>query len=209
MTADDTARLKGRQSQALRNNSAVIAAARQVFVENPDAKMSDVAQRAGVGQASLYRRYRSKNELLNVVCTDGMNAVVKAAEEALEDDGDAWEVLAAFMAGFIQSGGPAQMNFAGKFNPDESLYVLAKRANRLTSKVVAKARAAGVLRADVTGADLALLAGQLSTIRSGDRDRDHGLQRRYLTLLLDGLRAPGRTTLPGGAPTFVEIENRW
>lgn len=202
-------RLKGRQSQALRNDSAVLAAARQVFVENPDAKMADVAQRAGVGQATLYRRYTSKNELLNVVCTDGMTAVVTAARQALADDGDPWAVFTSFMVGYIQSGGPAQLNFAGKFDPDESLYALAKRANRLTSKVVAKARAAGILRADVTAADLGLLAGQLSTIRSGDRCRDQELQRRYLTLLLDGLRAPGHTTLPGRAPGFAEIENRW
>lgn len=209
MIADKVVAAKGRQREARRNDHAVIAAAREVFVENPAAKMSDVADRAGVGQASLYRRYRTKSELLNVVCADGMNSTLEAAEDALGDDGNPWEVFATFMTRYIQSGGPAQLNLAGKFVPDRSLFALARRTHRLMQKVVDRAHASRVLRDDVTAADLVLLAAQLVSLRGSDSTRDRELQGRYLALILDGLKAPGGSALPGRAPRFSEIEGRW
>lgn len=180
-----------------------------MFLENPTAKMSDVALRAGVGQASLYRRYRTKDELLNVVCADGMRAIIEAAEAALDDDDAPWQVFTVFMARYVESGGPAQLALAGSFVPDESLFELARNAHRLMRTVVDRAQASGILRDDVTAADLALLAAQLGRQHSADPSRDRELRARYLALTLDGLRAPGRGGLPGPAPRFAEIEQRW
>ncbi len=209
MIADKTAIPRGRQHEARRNDQAVIAAAREVFVENPDAKMSDVAVRAGVGQASLYRRYRTKSELLNVVCADGMHSIAAAAESALDDSADPWEVFMAFMIRFVESGAGAQLMLAGSFVPDESLFALARHVHELTQQVVERAIAAGSLRSDVTGPDIALLAAQLCSLRSPDRRRDHEFRRRYLALILDGLRAPAHGRLPGRAPDYSELEERW
>lgn len=200
---------RGRHHEARRNDQAVITAAREVFLENPAAKMSDVALRAGVGQASLYRRYRTKDELLNVVCDDGLNAIIEAADAALDDSGEPWEVFCAFMVRYIDSGGPAQLTLAGKFVPDEGLYALARRAHQRMQAVIDRAHAAGCLRTDINAADVALIAAQLGGLSIADRPRDHELQRRYLALILDGLRAPARGELPGPGPSFAEIEERW
>ncbi|WP_431236241.1 TetR/AcrR family transcriptional regulator (plasmid) [Mycolicibacterium psychrotolerans] len=207
--ADKAAVRRGRYEQARRNDYAVIAAAREVFIENPEAKMADVAHRAGVGQASLYRRYRTKNELLNLVCADGLNAAAADAESALRASGDPWEVFGAFMVRFLQSGAGAQLILAGSFVPDESLIALGGRVSRLVQQVVDRAIAAGVLRSDITGSDLPLLAAQLGSMRSANKLRDRELQRRYLGVILDGLRAPAHSQLPGRAPDQEEIEKRW
>lgn len=209
MIADRGAAPRGRHHEARRNDEAVIAAAREVFLENPAAKMADVAARAGVGQASLYRRYRTKDELLNVVCADGLNAIVNAAQTALDDDGPAWDAFAGFMARYVESGGPAQLALAGQFVPDDSLFELARHAHRLMQSVVDRAHAAGALRDDVTAADLALLAASLGRQTHIDRARDRELQHRHLTLILDGLHGPARSALPGEAPRFAEIEQQW
>lgn len=62
--APESAPLRGRAAEARSNDDAVLAAAREVFAERGfDAPMSEIAQRAGVGVASIYRRYPSKERL--------------------------------------------------------------------------------------------------------------------------------------------------
>ena len=50
---------------------------------------------------------------------------------------------------------------------------------------------------------------QLRAVRLGDEKRTAELQRRYLALVLQGLRAPGAEPLPGPAPSWKEIQQRW
>src|SRR5919201_1744881 len=56
--------LSGRRDQAARNDRRILEAAREVFLADPDAPISAVAQHAGVGIGALYRRHASKDELL-------------------------------------------------------------------------------------------------------------------------------------------------
>ena len=63
----------GRQAEARRNDRAVLDAARDVFsAQGADAPVSAVAERAGVGVGTLYRRYGSKTELLQRMCVLAM-----------------------------------------------------------------------------------------------------------------------------------------
>src|SRR5690348_174390 len=78
----------GRRAQAARNDAAILAAAREVFVANPSAPIADVAKRAGVGISALYRRYPSKEALLHELCADGLRRYISAAEAASADVGD-------------------------------------------------------------------------------------------------------------------------
>ena len=209
VTAEKVPAPRGRYREALRNDDAVLNAAREVFVERPEAKMSDVAARAGLGQASLYRRYKSKGELLNAVSADGMQSIVAAAERALEGGADPWKAFAGFMEHHIESGAGAQLMLAGLFVPDEELFTLANHLHELTQQVVDRAIAAGAMRRDFTGADVPLLAAQLCSIRSQNPKRDQELRRRYLALALDGLRPQSSGHLPGAAPDFGELTERW
>ena len=67
--------LPGRRGQAARNDVVILDAARQVFLVDPKAPISHVAERAGVGISALYRRYPSKEFLLCRLCHDGLRTL--------------------------------------------------------------------------------------------------------------------------------------
>src|SRR5216683_12372 len=83
---------RGRQAEARRNDQAVLDAARLVFaVHGPDAAVSAVASAAGVGMGSLYRRYTSKEHLLQQLCLDSLAQQIAAAEAALAGGDAPWD----------------------------------------------------------------------------------------------------------------------
>src|SRR5687767_14430204 len=96
-------RLSGRQAEAARNDLLILEAARQVFTSDPEAPIAAVAERAGVGISALYRRYRSKEDLLRRLAADGLQRFIAVAEAALADDGDPWRVFANFMQGVVDA----------------------------------------------------------------------------------------------------------
>jgi Bacterial regulatory proteins, tetR family len=65
-----------------------------------------VAERAGVGQASLYRRYTSKHALVSRVCERGMTQTREAPLAALRVPGDPWDALAGFLRWYLESATP-------------------------------------------------------------------------------------------------------
>src|SRR5215467_14731408 len=91
------ATLSGRRAQAARNDRRILDAARAVFTADPGAPIAAVAERAGVGMSALYRRYPSKDELLQRLSLDTLGAYLAAADAALADAGDAWTAFAHFM----------------------------------------------------------------------------------------------------------------
>ena len=75
--------------------------------------------------------------------------------------------------------------------------------------MVERTKAAGDLRPDFDVNDLALIIEQIAAIRVGDEERTRQLRRRYATLMLEAMRAPGAAPLPGPAPTWEELSGRW
>ena len=201
----------GRRDEARRNDAAILDAARAVFVADPNAPVSAVAARAGVGISSLYRRYESKEELLRKLCSDGLQQYVDIAREAVEDeDGDAWDVFAAFMRRIVEADMHTLTNsLAGRFTPTKAEYRNAQIAEELDKRLVARAQAAGVLRADITADDLTYVFEQIAHVHGRTAKRTTQLRSRYLALHLDALRAPGRPPLPGPPPTSAEQQARW
>src|SRR5262249_28036317 len=121
--------LSGRRAQARRNDGRIREAARDVFTADPDAPMSTVAARAGVGISALYRRYASKEDLLREVARDGLRQYLDVAEVAAADEGDAWTAFATFMTRILDAEVHAiTINLAGTFTPDEDLMTMSLRA---------------------------------------------------------------------------------
>jgi len=201
-------RLRGRQAEARDNDRRILDAALAAFCENPSAPISAVADRAGVGQASLYRRFASKEALLERVCSDGMGRILAAAELALAEQ-DPHDGLVGFLRWYLDSGTLRLAGLLGSFEPGAHLFVLAHEANEAMQALVEGAQAAGAIRADVTGADLTLLLAQLATLDRPDRDRTAALRRRYLTLVIQGLTRRDAPALPGPAPDGPELEAPW
>ncbi|MGI5271438.1 TetR/AcrR family transcriptional regulator [Nonomuraea sp. CA-218870] len=206
-----TAPMSGRKAQAARNDELILAAARAVFTADPAAPISAVAERAGVGISALYRRYPSKEALLRKLCGDGLKLYIEVARRAVDDEGDPWEAFAAYLRGIVDADTSSlTIRLAGTFEPTEELFRDSALASELAVRAHRRAVEAGVLRPDVTPADLALVFEQLASIKLGDAARTAELRHRYLTLVMDGLRVPpARTPLPGPAPDDGELERRW
>jgi AcrR family transcriptional regulator len=200
----------GRGAEAARNDAAILAAAREVFVANPDAPVSDVVERAGVGISSLYRRYESKEALLRKLCLDGLQLYNDIARAAVEEHGDPWETFETFMARIIEADVHAlTLSLAGRFRPTEELRRAGRLADTLNEQIVTRAQTAGVLREDIRPDDLTYVFEQVASLHGPTAERTAQLRARYLTLQLDALRAPARTPLPGPPPTPEEQHARW
>jgi AcrR family transcriptional regulator len=197
---------KGRQAEARHNDQAVLDAARLVFaVHGPDAAVSAVAARAGVGIGGLYRRYASKDELLQRLCRDSMAQQIAAAEAALAGDEESWDALAGFIRACVSFRAGALSVIAGTIPVTEEMIADAQRAHELLELLVTRARQAGALRPDVESVDL----NQLIELFSRRRPDDEGGYQRLLVIALDGLRAPGTEPLPGAAVTWELYARRW
>jgi AcrR family transcriptional regulator len=202
--------LNGRRAEAARNNRTILDAARAVFTDDPGAPIAAVAARAGVGIGALYRRYASKDVLLQHLALDGLNRYIAAVEAALIDEGELWAAFARFMRVALDAGtGSLTLRFAGNFTSTEELQQASIRGYTATQHLLDRAQAAGIIRADLTVTDLALLFEQFQAIRVGDHERTMQLRHRALTLSLDALRCPDPSPLPGPAPRWEELQQRY
>ena len=205
-----TVRLSGRRAQAAQNDQRILEAAHQVFVADPAAPIGAVADLAGVGMSALYRRYRSKEELLARLAGDGLRRYITEAEAALSDDGDPWAAFVGFMGRIVDADTNALvLRLAGTFTATQDLYDDAKRAQKLNRRLLERTKAAGAVRADLDANDLSFVFEQVASVRLGDPDRTRQLRHRYLGLLLDGLHTPSPEPLAGPPPTWQEVSGRW
>jgi AcrR family transcriptional regulator len=205
---------RGRQAEARRNDRAVLDAARVVFaVHGPDAPVSAVAAEAGVGMGSLYRRYASKEELLQSLCQASMEQQIAAAGAALAGSDGPWDALAGFIRACVSFRAGVFSSVAGTIPVTAEMSATARHAHELLERLVVQASRAGSLRQDVSSVDIY----QLIELFSRRRPDDEGAYQRLLAIALDGLRAPGRepsglmetTLLPGSTPTWESYARRW
>jgi AcrR family transcriptional regulator len=216
MRDETAAPLSGRRAEASRNDARILDAAREIFLDDPEAPISKVAERAGVGMSALYRRYESKEDLLNTLCWEGLRSFVAIAEEALERSEDAAGAdLAAefvrFMEQTVESeGGALVQKLAGTFTARDDIWGDATRADQLGTRFFERCRVGGVLRDGIGHHDLTAITEMLASVKVGDRERSHELRRRYLALLLEAvMNTDSREPLPASPPTWQEISGRW
>jgi AcrR family transcriptional regulator len=210
MNESKPAPLSGRRAQAARNDQRIMEAARAVFVADPGAPIAAVAERAGVGIGALYRRYASKEDLLRKLCADGLERYIAAAEEALADDGDPWSAFSEFMRRVVDADTHSMtLRLAGTFDPTEEMYRRAEWAQQLNVRLLKRAQHAGAVRPDLAVDDLSFLFEQLASLRAPNVQRTRQLRERYLALLLDALHTESAASLPGPAPSWEEVRQRW
>jgi AcrR family transcriptional regulator len=209
--------LSGRRAQAARNDTAILDAARTVFLRDPSAPIAAVASEAGVGISALYRRYVSKDAMLASLCADGLERYIAAAERCLSRGDDPWQDFVDFITEVVDEDVHAlTVRLAGTFTPTAELGALAARAISLGEKVFQRAEEAGSIRPGVVFNDIAMVLEQATAVRIGDSERTMTLRRRYLALQLEAIGAPRPgsseappTRLPGPPPSDVELSERW
>jgi AcrR family transcriptional regulator len=204
----------GRQAEARRNDLVVLEAARDVFAAHgPDAPISAVAERAGVGMGTLYRRYGSKTELLQRLCVLAMDQALAAADDALAA-GDPWDGLCGYIRTRVELRSGALAALAGQIETTAEMRGTARRSMARLAEIVARAHVGGRLRADVTALDVSWLIEQFSRRPPGrlepfDPAEERNVRSRLLAIALDGLRAHPGQALPGRPPSHRRYVNRW
>ncbi|MEU0336529.1 helix-turn-helix domain-containing protein [Streptomyces sp. NPDC006193] len=197
------------RADALRNRERIVTAAREMFVEHgPHVPLDEIARRAGVGNATVYRNFPDRDALVREVLCSVMDRTAEAAEQALAETGDAFAALERFVHAAaderISALCPMVSSTFDQHHPD--LEAARERVERLVEEVMGRARAAGQLRSDVGVGDLLIVAAQLSRPPAGtDCVRGDRFVHRHLQLFLDGLRAPARSALPGTAVSIEEL----
>jgi AcrR family transcriptional regulator len=206
----DRSARRGRQAEARRNDQRLLEAAREVFAtEGADAPVSAVAERAGVGMGSLYRRYKNKNELLQRLCVLAMEQTIDAARVALDAD-DAWSGLSEYVRTCVANGSGSLAPLAGSIDTTPEMWDISRRGRRLLERVVARAQRSGALRTDVTALDVAWLIELFGRLGATPRGADEkNVRQRLLSIALDGLRAIDAQPLPGRPPSASHYERRW
>jgi AcrR family transcriptional regulator len=169
------------RADARRNLERVLDAATEVFAASgPDASIDEIARLAGVGHGTVFRRFPTKDDLMYAVIERHVAQVTAIAEEALEsaEPGEAFFDFAHRAAELMMStpGLHKCVVHCGEKPGAAELEELAK-------KVVARAQRAGSVRRDIKPAEVGpLLRAALLAAPAGD-------WRRYLDVVLDGLRA--------------------
>jgi AcrR family transcriptional regulator len=203
--------MRGRQAEAARNHERLMRAAREVLAANPDAPMAQVASHAGVGVATLYRRYASREALVAETWLESVREVEAQARVALDRAAMfPWGAFVGFMTESVASGmGALAAALAQAPAPDQDLVAAERSMNAAIDELLQVAQKAGAVRADVGVEDVRLLLEQLHAVRAADTARDATLRRRYLELVLQALRSPGAAPLPGPAPAAAELKGRY
>lgn len=200
------------RADASRNRERIIAAAREAILElGPDVPLDTIAQRAGVGNATVYRNFADRRELFRCVTLLSMARIAEAAEAALADESDHFEALRGFIftAADEQIGSLCSM-FAEDFNKEAPDVVAAReRLETATGSLIERAQRSGQVRPDIGIGDLMVALTQLSRPIPGSMCANfRPFVRRHLQLFVDGLRSPARSTLPGHAITMEDLERR-
>jgi len=197
------------RADARRNLEQLLAAARDLVAEKgAGVALDEVAQRAGVGIATLYRRFPDRTALLRGVVLDALEQTRVAAERAAEEHDDPFEALAAYLRSALElrvsAVIPQVLDVLDLAEPE--LAAAREASARATEALVAAAHAGGQLPADVTFADVGMMLVRIARPLPGPMPDalKHDLARRHLELFIRGLRN-GDGTLDGPALSRSEL----
>ncbi len=190
------------RQDAVRNRERLVASARQVFADRGfEATLDEIAAQAGLGVGTAYRHFRNKQELAAVILADATEQIVTDAEAALAID-DPWEAVVSF----FEATAARQSTDRGLYEALQGMGAAADK-DRLWPTIVETvtalfdhARQAEVIRADARPEDVVAMFVMLGAIY------DIPTWHRYLTLMLDGLRATDRPNLADRPPTFSSLD---
>jgi AcrR family transcriptional regulator len=196
------------RADAQRNLERILEAARAVFARDGlDASVADVAQRAGVGTATIFRRFPTKDDLVVAVLEYELEAFAARAREAASSD-DPGAAIGEFMTSVIA----ASIEDRCFCEASGSRLFDRPRIKELTAVVtesveslLTRAQAAGAIRNDIVAADIGFLVSAVGQAGLRLEQTAPGAWRRYAEIVLDGLRPEGARPLAHKAPTPQQV----
>jgi AcrR family transcriptional regulator len=186
-TSAQTLLARPQRADARRNYEKVLAAAREAFAEGGESTaLEEIARRAGVGIGTLYRHFPNRQALLEALYLDEVEEVCRSAAQL--DGADPWEALNGWFERFIAYLATKRAlahELLNYLDHDASLFQ-ASRASLFAAgePLLERAQEAGVVRKDVTIAEVIQMVMGIAKIPAGDPAQTEHILR----IALDGLR---------------------
>ncbi|MER6569838.1 TetR family transcriptional regulator [Streptomyces sp. NPDC001093] len=196
---------------ALRNRKLLTDKAREVFAEHGlDAPLDEIARRAGVGNATLYRHFPTRAALVDEVFRDALTETTAAGERARTAE-DAWTGLTQYLrtvfAGLAADRGTNDL-MTTNLEGVTSLEAIHAHNRETIDELLRRGQEQGTMRPDLTTEDLLFTLAALGRAVPALTTVAPEAWHRPLALLLDGLRAsPSVHPLPAPALTSDQLGN--
>jgi AcrR family transcriptional regulator len=204
------------RADAERNRQRLLAAARELFAARGlEVTLDEIARHAGVGTGTAYRRFPNKDALIEALMVERIEELGAIARDCLAEP-DPWRGL----AGYFERALAMQVADRGLrdvlFSPGRGRERVAHARRAIApvvTQLVGRAVAAGAVRDGISTSDVPVINFMLHTVVDLSRDVEPELYKRYLEIVLDGLRPRDDTApLPVEAlemPTFQLAMSRW
>jgi AcrR family transcriptional regulator len=179
------------RADAQRNRDAIVQAAREAFArDGVTSSIEDIARAAGVGSATLYRHFPTRDDLIAASLADNMAATYARGEELLTAEPPSTALHTWLLEVIAQvstyDGLPSSVNEAAQ---NTALGVTCASMTEISGRLLTRAQEAGEVRGDVTSQELFDVAAGIASVVRGARRKDHAA--RLLDLAFGGLRADG------------------
>jgi AcrR family transcriptional regulator len=199
------------RADAARNRERIVTAAAEVFAESGlDAATAEIAHRAGVGEATLFRRFPTKLDLVDAVLEQKMQDSIDLMSEYAEDPDPSRGIERMFTEMIVSKMQSDQgfLEAAGERCLTEPRFAeLRAKSVDVMAVILKRAQEAGAVRADLQPQDLTfLLMAAASSLRSPVPGVREDLWKRYTRVILDGMRPEGAHKLSPPAPPRKLIE---
>jgi AcrR family transcriptional regulator len=195
------------RADAERNRCRIVDAARAVFAEQGlDASMNEVARRAGVGVATLFRRFPTRDDLIAATFADKMTAYANAIDDALAD-ADPWHGFCTYIERVCEMQA-ADRGFTDvltlTFPTAKPFEAERNRSAAGFAELIERAKDAGRLRQDFAHQDLPIMLMANAGVVTGTRDAAPDAWRRLVGYLLQAFEIENAEALPA-PPTRLQM----
>jgi AcrR family transcriptional regulator len=203
-----SAQTKTLRSDARRNREQLVASARELFArEGVEASVEEITHHAGLGMGTLYRHFPTKEELIDAVLEDSFAELIDLAERS-SAEADAWVGFTGFLeqaiAQLAANRGLKDM-LASSERGRERAEAMRTRIRPPLRRLITRAQEQGDLRPDFTAEDLPLVFSTANRVIETTASVAPDHWRRFLGLMLDGLRAGAATPLPQPPLTRAQL----
>lgn len=187
------------RADAERNRTRVLAAAREVFAEQGvQVPMAEVARRAGVGVATLFRRFPTRDDLITATFADKMTGYAGAIDDALADP-DPWHGFCTYVervCGMQAEDRGFTDVLTMTFPTAKAFEAERDRAAAGFAELIARAKATGRLRADFVHQDLVVVLMANAGVVAATADAAPEAWRRLVGYLLQAFESGAAGPLP-------------
>lgn len=197
---------------AARNRELLVLAAIATFRdEGIDVALDTIARRAGVGNATLYRHFPTREDLYEAVFADVREQLAETLTRYADvDDGrDALQALIVDL--FTISPASSELGRVAEqlVEASPAMQEMIARVRDAVRRLLVLAQRQGTVRPDVDLSDLDLLLVSFKSVMVASEEVAPNVWRRHLTLVLDSLRPESPTALPSPDATVEQREQVW